>query len=127
MRKGLFIGINNYNHVSKLSGCNNDAMAMASVLERHASDRPNFSNKVVTSSEEEVSLTTTRRAVAHSQLKTLSNTRLPGMISQDWPHTQGSDVTVKPHSSYTSPNSAASRLSPASGRPTGIPIHYKDF
>jgi hypothetical protein len=56
MRKGLFIGINNYNHVSKLSGCNNDAMAMASVLERHASGRPNFSNKVLISAEEDLSL-----------------------------------------------------------------------
>lgn len=56
MRKGLFIGINNYDNVSKLSGCNNDAMAMASVLERHASGRPNFSNKVLTSAEEYLSL-----------------------------------------------------------------------
>lgn len=36
MRKGLFIGINNYSHVSQLSGCNNDAMAMASVLKTDA-------------------------------------------------------------------------------------------
>jgi hypothetical protein len=57
MRKGLFVGINNYSHVSKLSGCNNDAMAMASVLERHSSGRPNFSNKILTSAEEDVSLT----------------------------------------------------------------------
>lgn len=56
MRKGLFIGINNYSHISSLSGCNNDAMSMASVLERHASGRPNFSNKVLTSAEEELSL-----------------------------------------------------------------------
>ncbi|WP_095078285.1 caspase family protein [Pseudomonas sp. Irchel s3h17] len=52
MRKGLFIGINHYSHVAHLSGCNNDAMAMASLLERHASGRPNFSNKVMTSAEE---------------------------------------------------------------------------
>ena len=52
MRKGLFIGINHYNHVTPLSGCNNDAMAMASLLERHASGRPNFSNKIMTSAEE---------------------------------------------------------------------------
>lgn len=56
MRKGLFIGINNYSHVSSLSGCNNDAMSMASVLERHASGRPNFSNKILTSAEEDLSL-----------------------------------------------------------------------
>lgn len=52
MRKGLFIGINHYSHVTPLSGCNNDAMAMASLLERHASGRPNFSNKIMTSAEE---------------------------------------------------------------------------
>ncbi|MGE8191086.1 caspase family protein [Pseudomonas sp. NPDC086278] len=52
MRKGLFIGINHYTYVSPLSGCNADAMAMASVLERHASGRPNFSSKVLTSSED---------------------------------------------------------------------------
>jgi len=56
MRKGLFIGINHYDHVSSLSGCNNDAMAMASLLERHASGRPNFSNKILTSAEERLSL-----------------------------------------------------------------------
>jgi Caspase domain len=56
MRKGLFIGINNYTHVSSLSGCNNDAMAMASLLERHASGRPNFSNKILTSAEEHLNL-----------------------------------------------------------------------
>ncbi|HGM5551497.1 TPA: caspase domain-containing protein [Pseudomonas putida] len=56
MRKGLFIGINHYDHVSPLSGCNNDAMAMASVLERHANGRPNFSSKVLTSAEEKLTL-----------------------------------------------------------------------
>lgn len=60
MRKGLFIGINNYRYVPQLSGCNNDAMAMASVLERHSSGRPNFSNVVLTSAEEEVSLAVLR-------------------------------------------------------------------
>lgn len=56
MRKGLFIGINHYDHVSPLSGCSNDAMAMASVLERHANGRPNFSSKVLTSAEEKLTL-----------------------------------------------------------------------
>ncbi len=56
MRKGLFIGINHYAHVAPLSGCNNDAMAMASVLERHANGRPNFSSKVLTSAEENLTL-----------------------------------------------------------------------
>ncbi|KQV10288.1 caspase [Pseudomonas sp. Root329] len=52
MRKGLFIGINNYSHVSQLSGCNNDAMAMASVLKTDADGDPNFKNIVLTSAED---------------------------------------------------------------------------
>ncbi|MCS3839694.1 hypothetical protein HNR03_004308 [Pseudomonas sp. JAI111] len=63
MRKGLFIGINHYRHVSPLSGCNNDAMAMASVLERHANGRPNFSSKVLTSSEENLTHTTLKQHI----------------------------------------------------------------
>lgn len=56
MRKGLFIGINNYHHISPLNGCNNDAIAMASVLERHGTGKPNFSNKVITSEECDITL-----------------------------------------------------------------------
>lgn len=52
MRKALFIGINEYKSVSSLSGCNNDAIAMASVLQRHASGTPNFSSKVLISAED---------------------------------------------------------------------------
>lgn len=63
MRKGLFIGINHYQHVAPLSGCNNDAMAMASVLERHANGRPNFSSKVLTSSEENLTLNTLKQQI----------------------------------------------------------------
>jgi hypothetical protein len=63
MRKGLFIGINHYAHVSPLSGCNNDAMAMASVLERHANGRPNFSSKVLTSAEDDLSLTAMKQHI----------------------------------------------------------------
>ncbi|PTU03015.1 caspase, partial [Pseudomonas sp. HMWF031] len=55
MRKGLFIGINNYTHVSQLSGCNNDAMAMASVLKTDANGDPNFKNIVLTSAEDYLS------------------------------------------------------------------------
>jgi hypothetical protein len=55
MRKGLFIGINNYCHVSQLSGCNNDAMAMASVLKTDANGDPNFKNLVLTSAEDYLS------------------------------------------------------------------------
>lgn len=63
MRKGLFIGINHYQHVAPLSGCNNDAMAMASVLERHANGRPNFSSKVLTSAEENLTLNTLKQQI----------------------------------------------------------------
>ncbi|SDS69495.1 caspase family protein [Pseudomonas prosekii] len=52
MRKGLFIGINNYTHISSLSGCNADAMAMASVLKTDANGDPNFKNVVLTSAED---------------------------------------------------------------------------
>jgi hypothetical protein len=52
MRKGLFIGINHYSHIAPLNGCNNDAIAMASILERHATGKPNFKNLVLTSAEE---------------------------------------------------------------------------
>mgnify|MGYP003479365527 CR=1 FL=1 len=52
MRKGLFIGINDYTHISRLSGCSNDAMAMASVLKTDADGDPNFKNVVLTSAED---------------------------------------------------------------------------
>lgn len=55
MRKGLFIGINDYTHVSRLSGCSNDAMAMASVLKTDANGDPNFKNIVLTSAEDYLS------------------------------------------------------------------------
>lgn len=52
MRKGLFIGINDYTHISRLSGCSNDAMAMASGLKTDADGDPNFKNVVLTSAED---------------------------------------------------------------------------
>jgi len=55
MRKGLFIGINDYTHASRLSGCCNDAMAMASVLKTNANGDPNFKNVVLTSAEQHLS------------------------------------------------------------------------
>ena len=55
MRRGLFIGINNYRHLSQLNGCNNDAMAMASVLKTDANGDPNFKNIVLTSAEDYLS------------------------------------------------------------------------
>ena len=55
MRKGLFIGINDYKHIPRLSGCSNDAMAMASVLKTDANGDPNFKNVVLTSAEDHLS------------------------------------------------------------------------
>lgn len=55
MRKGLFIGVNQYEHITPLSGCENDAIEMASVLSTHASGSPNFHRNVLTSSDQVVS------------------------------------------------------------------------
>jgi uncharacterized caspase-like protein len=55
MRKGLFIGINEYSNICGLSGCCNDAMAMASVLKTNANGDPNFKNVVLTSAEDHLS------------------------------------------------------------------------
>lgn len=48
MKKALFIGINEYNEISDLSGCENDAAKMAAVLSRHADGRPNFESRTLT-------------------------------------------------------------------------------
>ncbi|MEN4697204.1 caspase family protein [Pantoea agglomerans] len=45
MRKALFVGIDNYRFINKLSCCQSDAMAMSNVLCRHADGRPNFGSK----------------------------------------------------------------------------------
>ncbi|UVJ44475.1 caspase family protein [Pseudomonas sp. LS1212] len=55
MRKALFVGINHYRHVPPLAGCHTDAIAMASVLSRHACGRPNFNSRILTSVETDVS------------------------------------------------------------------------
>jgi hypothetical protein len=48
MRKSLVVGINDYPG-AHLSGCVNDAIAMASVLATHGDGSPNFHNKILTS------------------------------------------------------------------------------
>jgi len=49
MRKALIIGIDHYEHLRGLSGCVNDALAVKSVLERHADGTVNFAApKVIT-------------------------------------------------------------------------------
>lgn len=55
MRKALFIGVNDYTFINPLSGCNNDAIEMASVLKRHASGTPNFHSKTLTTAEDNLS------------------------------------------------------------------------
>lgn len=54
MRKALFLGINEYHHISGLSGCNNDAIEMGSVLQRHASGTPNFHSRILTTAENDL-------------------------------------------------------------------------
>lgn len=48
MRKALIIGINDYDEIGSLNWCENDAIAMAQALERHASGDPNFSVQLLT-------------------------------------------------------------------------------
>jgi hypothetical protein len=44
MRKALIVGIDHYMHLTNLTGCVNDALAVSAVLERHADGEPNFPN-----------------------------------------------------------------------------------
>lgn len=55
MRKALFLGINQYDHIQNLNGCANDAQQMSAVLSRHADGRPNFSSQVFVSTETNLS------------------------------------------------------------------------
>ena len=48
MRKALVVGINDYDNISSLNWCENDAMGMSQALERHASGDPNFSTQLLT-------------------------------------------------------------------------------
>lgn len=45
MRKALFIGINEYESIQDLKGCEGDAISMSEVLSRHSDGRPNFGAK----------------------------------------------------------------------------------
>ena len=54
MRKALIVGIDDYKEISSLSGCVNDALAVASILERNGDGSPNFSTKTLTSNNGEV-------------------------------------------------------------------------
>jgi hypothetical protein len=48
MRRALVIGINYYEHISKLHGCVDDAHSVKSALERHADGSVNFGVKLLT-------------------------------------------------------------------------------
>jgi hypothetical protein len=47
MRRALIVGINTYEHASRLSGCVADAEAMGAILERHADEKPNYECRVL--------------------------------------------------------------------------------
>lgn len=47
MRKALVIGIDHYDHITKLKGCVNDAYAVKTVLERHADGSVNFGVRLI--------------------------------------------------------------------------------
>lgn len=51
MRKTLIVGIDYYEHVSRLHGCVNDAHSVRSVLERHGDGSLNFGVKLKTASD----------------------------------------------------------------------------
>jgi len=54
MRRALVVGIDKYAHSSPLSGCENDAAAIANTLERNGDGSPNFSVKLLTSDNQDV-------------------------------------------------------------------------
>jgi len=54
MRKALIVGINNYQHVGRLSGCENDARKIANILSRNDNMSKNFACEVLLSSEKPV-------------------------------------------------------------------------
>lgn len=51
MRKALFIGINEYESIQDLKGCEDDAISMSEVLSRHSDGRPNFGAKKLINSQ----------------------------------------------------------------------------
>ena len=48
MRKALIVGVNDYDDISSLNWCENDAIGMSQALEREANGDPNFSVKLLT-------------------------------------------------------------------------------
>jgi len=64
MKKALIVGIDNYSGAS-LTGCVNDANAMANVLETNGDGSPNFSIKLITSPTNTVDKSSLREAITH--------------------------------------------------------------
>jgi Caspase domain len=62
MRKALVVGVNNYPN-SPLHGCVNDANGIATLLESHSDGSPNFSVRLLTSPEVDVTRSVLREAV----------------------------------------------------------------
>jgi len=62
MRRALIVGIDDYPG-APLSGCVNDANAMAAILETHGTGSPNFQVLLMTSPSEEVTRPTLREAI----------------------------------------------------------------
>lgn len=62
MRRALLVGIDDYPS-SPLTGCVNDAVSVASVLETHGDGSPNFGTKLVTSSTEPIERSSLRESV----------------------------------------------------------------
>ncbi len=59
-RRALIIGVNNYEHISSLNGCINDALEVKRVLERHAhneEEEKNFTVELVTTEKYQVTKT----------------------------------------------------------------------
>lgn len=62
MRKALVIGINNY-PCAALRGCVNDAVSIASILEKNGNGSPNFDVRLITNPSETTDIPTTRRLI----------------------------------------------------------------
>lgn len=56
MSVALIVGIDHYNHASRLHGCVNDAYGVNSVLERNGDDSVNFDTKLLVASTEETAI-----------------------------------------------------------------------
>lgn len=63
MKRALIVGIDDYPN-NRLSGCVNDAVSIANTLERNGDGSPNFSVRLLTSNQDEVSTVALSAAIA---------------------------------------------------------------